>query len=702
MSVLGSKKEYIIQLHNVTEKDLSLVGEEGLRAAALTSFNFRVTDSFLVSSIAFDDFLTAANVVEKVIEALTKVEPGNWSSAEKASAKISDVISRQTFPSLFLKPLVQSLNDLSSGRPSYLQVTPSWILGEQHIEFPMQDYRQQYIVGEENLLLAIKKAWASIFSPEAIMNRLDSNYSGPITVGLIVQKMMQAEVSGTAMSFDPTSGRKDQILVRSVFGLSGGNSLQGQFDQYRVDKSDFKISEKSLAPQENMNLLRAKPTPKNSTQLVVPISAEWRVKQKMSDGDVTDLAEIVDTLSTEFKSELEVNYTLQAGHIYINSIREIPDGSQEKPKAASKPEAEISEVKEIAESVTKKKEPKLDYQKLVEEVNNEAENPADDIGKQDELVELEPLAPVTKVETFGVEPEIVPVDDLVKIPKTFSEIALDMTDAKPAFWQNAKQFKYLQGNILEIYRSNQIVPEDVVTDKKKLTNVVQTLANELGTISHASQGHSVIVRLSNYTADSYHQMGKSIGPIAAERFVATPDLLSLEYLAIKQMKRDFGLSNLVIVLPTALDIEDLVAMKSTLTHNGFRRSTLRKLAMDMSIPAAEAIVDEIEIKEIDAAYIDVSLFGRRYLHRDSISKKSEAKVFKKLGETVNHLKKKGLQVIMDLGGNMDYLGMTLELSPTTVVLNQLPNTDHIDTMSGYAVTDKKLTKKKRGRKPKKI
>lgn len=97
-------------------------------------------------------------------------------------------------------------------------------------------------VEKENLLESIKKCWASLFTPRAIVYRNEKGLlKTKVSVAVVVQKMVEAEVAGVSFTVHPVIKDKDQMIHEAVFGL-GEALVGGQVtpDAYVVRKSKVK------------------------------------------------------------------------------------------------------------------------------------------------------------------------------------------------------------------------------------------------------------------------------------------------------------------------------------------------------------------------------------------------------------------------------------------------------------------------------
>ncbi len=74
------------------------------------------------------------------------------------------------------------------------------------------------VSGPDELVDAVRRVWASLWSPEAARSRAVSSQTGEPGMAVIVQQMVEAVWSGTAITADPATGNPHQVVVR----VSGG------------------------------------------------------------------------------------------------------------------------------------------------------------------------------------------------------------------------------------------------------------------------------------------------------------------------------------------------------------------------------------------------------------------------------------------------------------------------------------------------
>lgn len=152
-------------------------------------------------------------------------------------------------------------------------------------------------IKKEHALESVKKCWQSLHSARSQSYAKDENDGKKMAV--IVQNMVIPEVSGVAFSAHPVTGNKDSMVIEVV---SGSNELlvQGAVtpDYYIVSKS-LKILDKKIVSQNGIS------------------------KQKLSDQQLLNIAQLVNEVSRLFNAEVDIEWAIENGKLYILQSRPI-------------------------------------------------------------------------------------------------------------------------------------------------------------------------------------------------------------------------------------------------------------------------------------------------------------------------------------------------------------------------------------------
>ena len=169
------------------------------------------------------------------------------------------------------------------------------------------------IEGRENVIAAMLKCWASINNTRASEYR-KSNGVKKASMAVVVQRMVDSEVSGVMFTVDPTQVVDGSMMVvEAVWGL-GETIVSGTItpDRYMIHKSG-KLTEMRIVAQDWA--LR------DGAQ--VPIDTELQVSPKLTKAQILQLADMGMKLELEYGWPQDIEWALAGGQIYIVQSRPI-------------------------------------------------------------------------------------------------------------------------------------------------------------------------------------------------------------------------------------------------------------------------------------------------------------------------------------------------------------------------------------------
>ncbi len=168
-----------------------------------------------------------------------------------------------------------------------------------------------------NLLISIEQCWESVDSIRA-QSYAKQKAIHNTKVAVIVQEMIQSEISGVAFSVHPISNNNKQVVIEAGFGL-GEAVVSGQVtpDTYIVDKKTGQSVEKYVSQQ-------SKKLTRNDSGATVweDIGTQGR-NLKLTDEQIAELCNLTSELEAFFKYPVDVEWALSDGDIYILQCRPI-------------------------------------------------------------------------------------------------------------------------------------------------------------------------------------------------------------------------------------------------------------------------------------------------------------------------------------------------------------------------------------------
>jgi len=312
----------------------SIAGGKGANLAEIYNLGIPVPPGFVVTAQAYNYFIKKAGLHEKIKFLLQRIDYENTAKLEGITKEIREIIIEAKMPKEMEEEILEAYETLSAEKtkeasvdnllkkPSedILVAVRSSATTEDLTEASFAGQQETFlnIKGAENLLEAIKKCFASLFTPRATYYRQKKGFKHEAaSLAVVVQKMVNSDKSGVIFSKDP-SQKRDDIIIEAVFGLGEG-IVSGQItpDRYVVSKKieiiEKEINEKKIAIIKN---------PKNG-QEVVKLKPEISKKQVLKDHEVKRLAIIALKLEEHYKKPQDIEFAIENDEIYIVQTRPI-------------------------------------------------------------------------------------------------------------------------------------------------------------------------------------------------------------------------------------------------------------------------------------------------------------------------------------------------------------------------------------------
>lgn len=646
--MLGKPKHYIISPKDISSDDLELVGEKAVNLKELHDLEIPVPEFFVLTSVAFDDFVIAANLVEKVGSEIARLNDLDETLALQVSEHVQEFISQSSFPSTILSPLVQAYRSLSGISEKYVDVYPAWIFGSEMVPLTSANIAMRNVKGEASLLYAVKQMWGTLFNHDALLHRFENKYRGGLSLALVIQKSIPVEASGLAYSVEPTSMSKEVSVVEARLGLSIDENMNEPSDIYKVDNSDQRIIEKNIAAQEMMFVRKAKNEGQTTPYLQVPISGEWRRRQKLEDPYIHQIAKYAAKLHKHFREPMRLEWGFEVGKLFILDAQkytapapmpelseldmpsslldkavlpnidtelDLPEQGDKHDKSEksekSKPELKIRQkkvnIKELVDEVTsiasQLQSDVSDFEKSFDEPNDVTDEKSEDSSESATEAELDHPLPTT----------IIPF----KANKLITQIIIDGTNADSDTLSNIENFGGVFINGKQLIQNHSVLPETLLEDQDKLNELLGKLALDIGSIAKVAKYKQSYYRFGDFTATELESLGaKSPEADLAQRFIEVPGSILSEVVALKKAKFEFSLDGIHVIIPGIRDQDELAQVKKIISSQNWRRNQSHKLFLEISLPAQVYQLESLSTEEIDGVVINLPQFVRNMTHKN--------------------------------------------------------------------------------------
>ena len=226
--------------------DLPLVGGKnaslGEMYSTLSTVGICVPDGFAVTADAYWYFLDSGGIRTRLSDVLSRLDTKTFSNLADVGEQARQLLMDAPFPGELRKEIIQNYRQLveRSGNTSMAVRSSATAEDLPGASFAGQQETFLNVKGEDNLVKACHRCYASLFTDRAIKYRSDNNFEHmKVALSIGVQVMVRSDLasSGVMFTMDPDSGFENVVLVSGAWGL-GENVVQGNVntDEFLVYK----------------------------------------------------------------------------------------------------------------------------------------------------------------------------------------------------------------------------------------------------------------------------------------------------------------------------------------------------------------------------------------------------------------------------------------------------------------------------------
>ncbi len=305
---------------DITKASVAEAGGKGASLGEMTNAGLAVPPGFVVLASAFDRFIEETQLKEEIEARLAEVNPEDTNSVDRISNVLRDVIHDTPMPEDLSKEILDAHKKLGA---EFVAVRSSATAEDSSIASWAGELETFLNTTESNVLENVRKCWSSLFTPRAIFYRHEKQMmDAHVSVAVVVQKMVQSEISGIAFTVHPVTQDPNQMIIEAGYGL-GEAIVGGQItpDSYIVDKTDMSILDISIGTQTR-KIVRSheKSKEQNAWENIPQDQAE---KQKMTGRQIIEAAEQFKKIEAHYGFPCDIEWAIEGGTLYITQSRPI-------------------------------------------------------------------------------------------------------------------------------------------------------------------------------------------------------------------------------------------------------------------------------------------------------------------------------------------------------------------------------------------
>jgi pyruvate,water dikinase len=327
----------VIWFQELGKHDVERVGGKnaslGEMISNLANAGVSVPGGFATTAQAYRDFLEQSGLNKRIKDVLDDLDVDDVVKLAEVGKQIRQwIIDTPLLPS-FEKEVREAFIKIAEGNDNIAVAVRSSATAEDLPDASFAGQQETFlnIRGIDNVLVAIREVFASLFNDRAIAYRVHQGFEHSlVALSAGIQRMVRSETgaAGVMFTLDTESGFRDAVFITSSYGL-GEMVVQGAVnpDEFYVHKVTLEagrpaILRRNLGSKAQKMIYGSDFSAGKSTQIVDVDKAE-RIKFSITDAEITELSKQALIIEKHYASPMDIEWAKDGdnGKIYIVQAR---------------------------------------------------------------------------------------------------------------------------------------------------------------------------------------------------------------------------------------------------------------------------------------------------------------------------------------------------------------------------------------------
>jgi len=312
-------------LDHITKDDIQVVGGKGANLGEMYRAGLSVPEAFVVTTEAYKSFLQSNGSQRKIEMILEGIDVDSPKKLQNRAVKVQALIESSPIPLAVAGEISESyaklLRGMKGGLASVAVRSSATTEDLKEASFAGQQSSFLNVRSEAELLDAIRKCWASGFTPRAIFYRAKKGYtlSMPLTA-VVVQKQIASEKSGVGFCIHPVTGDKGMIVIESSWG-QGEEIVSGRVtpDMFVLEKATGTVIEKKLAEKKRMKI----PSLETGGLEEFNVPRSMRLKSSVEGSELRQLWTLARRLENHYAFPQDFEWAVEGGKVFLFQTRTV-------------------------------------------------------------------------------------------------------------------------------------------------------------------------------------------------------------------------------------------------------------------------------------------------------------------------------------------------------------------------------------------
>jgi len=308
----------------------------------LSAQGVRVPHGFAITADAYRYMLDEADAWGALHAALDDLDPADMVGLARAGKLAREIVYGAGLPTSLVSEILVGYRQLQEEYGEDVSVAVRSSATAEDLptaSFAGQQETFLNIRGEESLLDACRRCFASLFTDRGIHYRVDQGFDHfKVALSIGIMKMVRSDLaaSGVTFTLDTESGFRDVVFTTASYGL-GENIVQGAVepDEFYVHKPTFADGHRAvlrrLLGDKAVKMVFVEGGTRHTTRNVPTPKAD-RERYCISDADVLELADYALKIERHYDRPMDIEWAKDGidGKIYLVQARPETVASQRK------------------------------------------------------------------------------------------------------------------------------------------------------------------------------------------------------------------------------------------------------------------------------------------------------------------------------------------------------------------------------------
>ncbi|MDO8329386.1 MAG: phosphoenolpyruvate synthase [Fluviicoccus sp.] len=327
----------VIWFQQLGKHDVERVGGKnaslGEMISNLSNAGVSVPGGFATTAQAYRDFLEQSGLNKRIHDVLDTLDVEDVVQLAETGKQIREWIVATPLQADLEKAIREDFTKLTGGDENMPVAVRSSATAEDLPDASFAGQQETFlnIRGIDNVLIAVKEVFASLFNDRAIAYRVHQGFEHKlVALSAGVQRMVRSETgsSGVMFTLDTESGFRDVVFITSSYGL-GEMVVQGAVnpDEFYVYKPTLEagrpaILRRNLGSKAQRMIYGSSGVTGKSTQ-IVDVDKVDRIKFSITDDEIADLARQAMIIEKHYGSPMDIEWAKDGddGKMYIVQAR---------------------------------------------------------------------------------------------------------------------------------------------------------------------------------------------------------------------------------------------------------------------------------------------------------------------------------------------------------------------------------------------